>query len=660
MFRTTLLLAAVFTVGCGSSDPDPKAVSNHQARQTPQRVCDSVAHETTSLGAGYRFDLDCAVAYLKAAGCDWTLDPDGDGEHFATSTIEDMHNDPASCQTGGKCSGCDDADTIDTIGDCEAMAGFAYFTESEWKDLAAICPIDDELTPPATGCLIEGVSFSGDEATCARQLFVSMSCDDCVDLFDSRVCEDAVNDPATCTVGASCTGCDDGDGRDNGVTCEEIAAYSYFGPVAAQKLLDQVRADPCETCTPSCDGRTCGDDGCGGTCGVCIDGEVCEPSGQCVLDGCTIDGVYFHYYQMECALTLFEGLDCETCRSVFDSRVCEDAINDAAMCAIGETCTGCGDEDGISDGVSCDEIAAYSYFGAAAAQELLEYVTADPTCGVPDFVIEGVPLFAAQANAIVGLANAASLHQLDEEAGLDARAANNLVAGRPFATIELVADVSYVGTSAIEKLRDYAVIWTGAPPEPPDVDEDTDIPDDDDEEECLPQLLPAQNQAAVDFSQLMALTTTVDAPFSEVEVYTVSACSVATWRADAYATEVFTAAAWNVTYVWNWNDLTDRFKVVHPFADGGDQFLGLLDTSLQSIDEHLQDGDFDPADPAISALYGQRQALRQTLAAGVLANPDGFIELRFEADMLECSEDAVALVDEATGLVIIVHEFPHC
>ncbi len=41
-----------------------------------------------------------------------------------------------------------------------------------------------------------------------------------------------------------------------------------------------------ETCTPDCTGKECGDDGCGGSCGTCEDGFVCQ-DGQCV--GCTPD-----------------------------------------------------------------------------------------------------------------------------------------------------------------------------------------------------------------------------------------------------------------------------------------------------------------------------------------------------------------------------------
>lgn len=37
----------------------------------------------------------------------------------------------------------------------------------------------------------------------------------------------------------------------------------------------------CAVCTPRCDGRQCGDDGCGGTCGTCGDGYDCDSRGQC-------------------------------------------------------------------------------------------------------------------------------------------------------------------------------------------------------------------------------------------------------------------------------------------------------------------------------------------------------------------------------------------
>ncbi|MBM4356338.1 MAG: hypothetical protein FJ109_21525, partial [Deltaproteobacteria bacterium] len=38
----------------------------------------------------------------------------------------------------------------------------------------------------------------------------------------------------------------------------------------------------CEVCIPQCDGKQCGKDGCGGTCGTCDEGLVCTPVGTCV------------------------------------------------------------------------------------------------------------------------------------------------------------------------------------------------------------------------------------------------------------------------------------------------------------------------------------------------------------------------------------------
>ncbi|MFO0630836.1 MAG: lysyl oxidase family protein [Polyangiales bacterium] len=43
-------------------------------------------------------------------------------------------------------------------------------------------------------------------------------------------------------------------------------------------------------CVPQCDGKYCGDDGCGGSCGACGAGQVCSPSSnRCVSDPCTPD-----------------------------------------------------------------------------------------------------------------------------------------------------------------------------------------------------------------------------------------------------------------------------------------------------------------------------------------------------------------------------------
>jgi hypothetical protein len=49
----------------------------------------------------------------------------------------------------------------------------------------------------------------------------------------------------------------------------------------------RMRADvPTAFCFPSCAGKSCGSDGCGGSCGTCASGESCQ-SGQCIPGGCT-------------------------------------------------------------------------------------------------------------------------------------------------------------------------------------------------------------------------------------------------------------------------------------------------------------------------------------------------------------------------------------
>jgi hypothetical protein len=80
--------------------------------------------------------------------------------------------------------------------------------------------------------------------------------------------------PASCeSLGIACGPADDGCGRttdcggcDPGLTCDGGLCV----PV----------------CTPTCGGRECGDDGCGGSCGSCLDGRTCDGDGRCV-DGCT-------------------------------------------------------------------------------------------------------------------------------------------------------------------------------------------------------------------------------------------------------------------------------------------------------------------------------------------------------------------------------------
>jgi hypothetical protein len=644
-----LVALSLMVGGCKDSDADGDSTSARSLGAEVDGTCSSTLHERSPLDTEYGFDLGCAVAYFQDAGCDFTLDPDGDGEKIASSTVEDMVNDPAACIRGNACTGCTDDDSIAAVTDCEALAGFSHFTESEWRDVQAACPVDGQ----ETGCTIEGLEFSADESACALQLFAGMSCGACVDLFDSRVCEDALNDPDVCKVGDTCTGCDDGDSRDNGVSCEEIAAYSYFGPAAAATLMEYVQANPCEgDCDPACDGRECGNDGCGGACGSCEDGETCDVDGQCVHDGCTIEGIYFDGEQMDCAISFLESASCAECDAVLDSRSCEDAIDDPASCQLGDACTGCDDGDTRDDGVTCEEIAAYAHFGPTSAAALLTYVGADETCGAPDQLVEGVPLTDAEATAILAVANGASEAQLDDGAGLDARAAVNIVDERPHAAMDGLAAVPYVGQTAIEKLRDYAGDW--APEE-----EDEEPPADPAEGCDTLQATTRVDANATDLARLIELATMGDWPAFEVPALQASGC--AGFMDDPAHQEAMMWAIWDQTYSWDRDDVPANMLENGSWTAGGTSFLSLLNTALVVIGERVDDGDWDPeADAEGAALYARRQVLVEALSADAIANPADYVEIQMDIEAAECSEEAVALLKLDDLTIVVIHWLPRC
>ncbi len=44
-----------------------------------------------------------------------------------------------------------------------------------------------------------------------------------------------------------------------------------------------------DVCVAACEGKVCGDDGCGGSCGDCGEGEQCTAEGQCQATACSSD-----------------------------------------------------------------------------------------------------------------------------------------------------------------------------------------------------------------------------------------------------------------------------------------------------------------------------------------------------------------------------------
>ena len=68
--------------------------------------------------------------------------------------------------------------------------------------------------------------------------------------------------------------------------CEMPECESMRGIVAG--FVGQPICDVGCVCEPQCDGKACGDDGCGGSCGACVGTETCQ-EGVCVAADCTGD-----------------------------------------------------------------------------------------------------------------------------------------------------------------------------------------------------------------------------------------------------------------------------------------------------------------------------------------------------------------------------------
>ena len=60
-------------------------------------------------------------------------------------------------------------------------------------------------------------------------------------------------------------------------------AEYYYNIVKVEKKFS-IKIKEAIVCTPNCDGKECGDDGCGGVCGTCQEGETCNDNGSCVSE----------------------------------------------------------------------------------------------------------------------------------------------------------------------------------------------------------------------------------------------------------------------------------------------------------------------------------------------------------------------------------------
>jgi hypothetical protein len=66
------------------------------------------------------------------------------------------------------------------------------------------------------------------------------------------------------------------------VSCEDLYNISPRDDGTGDLWDGDCGTDWCNPCIPNCNGKTCGSDGCGGSCGTCPPGKTCSTSGTCI------------------------------------------------------------------------------------------------------------------------------------------------------------------------------------------------------------------------------------------------------------------------------------------------------------------------------------------------------------------------------------------
>ncbi len=117
-------------------------------------------------------------------------------------------------------------------------------------------------------------------------------------------------------------------------------------------------SETCPVC--SCEGKNCGDDGCGGSCGTCGEGMKCGPEGQCADPGmlqCKLKTECAAVDACECVTCVSDGI----CNSQ-DDCICADCATDS-FCSNAANCEGDGVCDMYNEGCVCSDCAKHPSCG---------------------------------------------------------------------------------------------------------------------------------------------------------------------------------------------------------------------------------------------------------------------------------------------------------
>jgi len=266
---------------------------------------------------------------------------------------ECWQNCGADCGMGGcgnwMCEGGENCETCP--GDCPCVdGGWCEFGQcvggeicGDWActgwENCDVCP-NDCPCKPGTWCQFGecvGGGEPGDGCTTTPFPFCGgCKCEACVCGMDSYCCSVSWDGLCVSECQSQCGGCGpsytcgDGTCNEEGENCESCPADCSCKPG------DVCFAKKC--CKPSCAGKECGEDGCGGTCSAC-DVGVCAN--------------YKCHSGVGCAVTSTPGCGgcpCQACVCDSDSYCCKTAWDEGCVQLCILDCDGCGKLDSCGDG----------------------------------------------------------------------------------------------------------------------------------------------------------------------------------------------------------------------------------------------------------------------------------------------------------------------
>ncbi len=241
---------------------------------------------------------------------------------------------------GGSCGDCPDAAPfcfqgkcqVDCVPDCEGK----YCGDDGCGGKCGSCPPGDTCTDGVCSSQLGCVPSSAPGCDgCACEDCVCQFFPDCCQVAWSEICVQLCQD----NCGMACTAANCGDGQcaapsENCGNCPDDCGCS------GSQVCHQ---NTC--CTPSCTGKECGDDGCGGSCGDCPEGEFCN-QGTCgpAGNGCVSSN------EPGCG-----GCPCEACVCEMDPFCCDNSWDNICVNECIEQCGGCEPVVGCGDGVCAAE-----------------------------------------------------------------------------------------------------------------------------------------------------------------------------------------------------------------------------------------------------------------------------------------------------------------